>query len=201
MTTTHNKLLVSIPQLKSEGDWLVWKFQVSHAFKASDQWNHITRTTTTEGTDYESKKRKAFYSVLQCIGQKYMPMVMNCRTPKELWDTLCQFFERKTVSNKIYTVMQLYGLRMKKSTRIQDHLCRLDELADQLAAIGEEASKVHKVVVLLRSVQENYSTLVTALLARGDDELTLMFMKQALLDDEQRGKHSESNSITPNSVD
>ena len=84
---------------------------------------------------------------------------------------------------------------------MQDHLCQLDELADQLAAIGE-VSEVHKVAVLLRSVQENYSTLVTALLAQGDDKLTLMFVKQALLDDEQRrGKHSESNSTTPNSGD
>ena len=115
-TTTHDKLLVSIPQLRSERDWLVWKFQVTHALKASDQWNHITGTANIEGTNYESKKQKAFYSVLQCIGQKYVPMVMNCRTPKELWDALCQVFERKTVSNKIYTLMQLYGLRMKKGT-------------------------------------------------------------------------------------
>ena len=35
-------------------------------------------------------------------------------------------------------------------------------------------------------MQDNYSTLVTALLARGDDELTLVFVKRALLDEEQR---------------
>ena len=41
-----------------------------------------------------------------------------------------------------------------------------------------------------------------ALLVQGDDELTLMFMKQTLLNDEQRrGKHSESNSTTPNCGD
>ena len=49
--------------------------------------------------------------------------------------------------------------------------------------------------VLLRSVQDSYSTLVTALLARGDDELTLVFVKQALLDEEQRrGRPSDSGS-------
>ena len=47
-------------------------------------------------------------------------------------------------------------------------------------------SELNKVAILLRSVQESYPTLVTALLARGDDELTLMFVKQALLDEEQR---------------
>ena len=35
-------------------------------------------------------------------------------------------------------------------------------------------------------MQDSYSTLVNALLARGDDELTLVFVKRALLDEEQR---------------
>jgi len=47
-------------------------------------------------------------------------------------------------------------------------------------------SEAHKIAVLLRSVQGTYSTLVTALLTRGDDDLTLVFVKQALLDEEQR---------------
>ena len=150
--------------------------------------------------DYESKKQKAFYAVLQCIRQKYVPMVMSFKTPKELWDTLCQFFKRKTVSNKIYTLMQLYGLRMKRGVKMHNHLHQLDELFDQLAAIGEEVSEVHKVAVLLRSVQESYATLVTALLAREDNELTLVFVKQALLDDEQRrGKSVDADSSTVSS--
>ena len=87
-----------------------------HTLKAADQWDHVPSTANTEGADYESKKQKAFYSVLKCIGQKYVPMVMNCRTQKELWDALCQFFEQKTVSDKIYMLMQLYGLWMKRGT-------------------------------------------------------------------------------------
>ena len=200
MATTHEKVLLNIPQLKNKKDWLVWKFQVKHALKASDQWGHVTGTVSTDSFHYESKKQKAFYAILQCIGQKYVPMVMSCKTPKELWDTLCQFFKRQTVSNKIYTLMQLYGLRMKRGVKMHDHLCQLDELSDQLAAIGEEVSEVHKVAVLLRSVQESYVTLVTALLAQGDDELTLVFVKQALLDDEQRrGKSVDADSSTVSS--
>ena len=115
-----------------------------------------------------------------------MLMVMSCRDPREMWNTLCQFFERKTVSNKVYTLMQLYGLHMKKGTRISEHLCKIDKQSDQLETIRERVSEVHKVAVLLQSVQETYPTLVTALLARGDDELTLVFVKQALLDKVQR---------------
>ena len=186
MATSHEKIFANIPQLTSEKDWLVWKFQVQHTLKAAGQWEFITETANAEAEDYESKKQKAFYSVLQCIGQKFMPMVMSCQTPKGMWDTLCQSFEQKTVSNKVFTLIQLYGLRMKRGTRIQEHLRQLNELSDHLAAIGEAVSEIHKVAVLLRSVQDSYSTLVTALLARGDDELTLVLVQQSLLDKEQR---------------
>ena len=143
MAISQDKLLVNVPQLKkNEKDWLVWKFQVSHALKAAEQWDFVTGTADATAANFESKRQKAFYSILQCIGQKYVPMVMSCDTPKKMWDTLCQFFERKTVSNKIYTLMQLYGLRMKKGTKIHDHLRQLDELADQLTAIGEDVTRL-----------------------------------------------------------
>ena len=61
----HEKIFANIPQLMSEKDWLVWKFQVQNALKAAGQWEFITGTADTEARDYiESKKQKAFYSVL-----------------------------------------------------------------------------------------------------------------------------------------
>ena len=55
-----------------------------HALKAAGQWEFITVISNTEARDYESMKQKIFYSVLQYIGQKYISMVMNCQTPKEI---------------------------------------------------------------------------------------------------------------------
>jgi hypothetical protein len=109
---------------------------------------------------------------------------MRCKNPKELWNTLCELFERKTGSNKVNDLIQLYGLRMKKSESIRDHLRQLEELVDQ------NISELNKVAVLLRSVQETYPTLVTPRLARGDKELTLIFIKQALFDEERRQNRS-----------
>ena len=83
-------------------------------------------------------------------------------------------------------MMQFYGLRMKKDSQTQDHLLKLDQMSNKLAAIGEEVHDNHKLAVLLRSVQDSYPTFVTALLAKGDDNLTLKFAKQVLLDEEQR---------------
>ena len=195
--SNNDRLFGNIPQLNNDKDWQVWKFQVTHALKAASQWEFVTSTASSSTQGYEANRQKAFYSILQCIGQRNIPAVMKCKDPKELWDTLCQLFERKTVSNKVNVLMQLYGLRMKKGGSIRDHLRQLDELVDQLTALEENVSELHKVAVLLRNVQESYPMLVTALLARGDAELTLIFVKQALLDEEQRqssGASSETKS-------
>lgn len=49
-------------------------------------------------------------------------------------------------------------------------------LSDQLASIGETVSK--------KCARELYPMLATVLLTKGEDELTLMVVKQALLDKE-----------------
>ena len=130
MAAATDKIFANISQLKSEKDWPVWKFQVIHALKAAEYWDFVTGNTDPASQGYDSKKQKAFSSMLQCIGQKNIPAMMNCVDPTELWDTLCQLFERKTVSNKVYILMQLYGLHMKKGTKLRDHICHLDELSD-----------------------------------------------------------------------
>lgn len=79
------KLFVNIPQLKSEKDWLVWKFQVMHALKAADLWDYVTGTIERY---VQKQQQKAFYCILQIIVQRYVPMIMGCDQPQQLWDTL-----------------------------------------------------------------------------------------------------------------
>ena len=50
-TASFEKLFMNIPQIKSEKDWLVWKFQVMHAMKAAGLWDHVTGTASREGDD------------------------------------------------------------------------------------------------------------------------------------------------------
>ena len=142
-------------QLKTEKDWPVWKFQVTHALKAAEQWEYAQGKADRTRAEYQAKEEKAFYSILQYIGQRNIPAVKNCKTSQGLWDTLFQIYERKTVSNNVHTLMQLYVLRMKKGSTIHDHLRQIDELSDQLAAIEETVSELNKVAILLKSVQES----------------------------------------------
>ena len=74
---------------------------------------------------------------------------------------------------------------MKEGTSVEAHLKNMKELTDKLAAISAPISEKDEVVILLGSLPQSYSTLVTALEARVD-ELSLSYVQQALLHEEQK---------------
>ena len=98
---------MNIPQITKERDWLVWKFQVQHAFKAAGQWELITGTANIKAEDHEIKETKGLLLGVTVYRAEIHANSDELSNPKNMWDALCQSFEQKAVSNKIYTLMQL----------------------------------------------------------------------------------------------
>ena len=63
----------------------------------------------------------------------------------------------------------------------------MKELTDKLASVGVPISEEDQVVTLLGSLPQKYATLVTPLEARVDD-LTLEFVQQSLIHEDQKQK-------------
>ena len=77
-------------------------------------------------------------------------------------------------------------MEMKEGTTIECHLKQMKELSDQLAAIGAPITEEDQVVTLLGNLPRSFSTLVTALEARVDEGLSLKYVQQALVNEEQK---------------
>ena len=82
---------------------------------------------------------------------------------------------------------------MKEGTSIEAHLKHMKELTDKLAAVGAPIDEEDRVVTLLGSLPQYYSTLVTALEARVDD-IKLDFVQHALMHEEQKLKGQSAHS-------
>ncbi len=78
-------------------------------------------------------------------------------------------------------------------TSVEKHLKEMKELTDQLAVVGVPTAE-DQVVTLLGSMPKKFSTLVTALQARGDDDLSVSYVQQALIHEEH--KFSGSTVLT-----
>uniref|UniRef100_A0A1I8GBN5 RNB domain-containing protein n=1 Tax=Macrostomum lignano TaxID=282301 RepID=A0A1I8GBN5_9PLAT len=77
---------------------------------------------------------------------------------------------------------------MTDGTPVQEHIRCLKELTDKLASINAAVSDEDQVVILLSSLPDSYSHLVTALETRKEEELTLLTVQQALLNEEMKRK-------------
>ena len=86
---------------------------------------------------------------------------------------------------------------MKETTSAEIHLKEKKELTDKLAAVGAPIAEEDRVVTLLGSLPKKYSTLVTALEARGND-LSLSYVQQALIHEEL--KMSENTAVVDTTV-
>ena len=74
---------------------------------------------------------------------------------------------------------------MKDCYSLDDHLRRMKEITDQLAAIKAPIPEDEHIVALLLSLPRSYNTLITALTAKGDD-LSLTQVHQALMSEEEK---------------
>ena len=85
------------------------------------------------------------------------------KDPTEVWQLLCDQFQKRTWANKLALRRKLNSMKMKRKGSVQKHMKSMMELFQELAIVGEPVEEEDKVVQLLASLPEQYDTLVTAL--------------------------------------
>ncbi|UYV73309.1 hypothetical protein LAZ67_10002666 [Cordylochernes scorpioides] len=130
------------------------------------------------------------------IADSQIVHVKNLLTAKATWDTLKNIYERKTLSGKIYLLRKLYSLKLEEDKDMQQHITTMMEIIDKLRTIGETLKDSQITAILLCSLPKSYSNLITMLESRPDDELTLEFTKNKLLDEHTRRVESSKDEST-----
>ena len=174
-------------------NWMTWKFQMRHLLLAKGLWGFVDATeelpedaSAQIREEFKKKEQRAFSTIALAVCTTQLYLITSCEKPKDAWDALCNNFERKTLANKLFLKKQYFRSEMKEGTPIETHLKHMKEITDKLASIGAPISEEDQVVTLLGSLPQSYSTLVTALEARADDELRLANVQQALIHEEMK---------------
>ncbi|UYV75200.1 hypothetical protein LAZ67_12002864 [Cordylochernes scorpioides] len=162
-----------------------------------DLWEVVTENIPDEPKiEWKKKDSKARAIINLSIADSQIVHVKNLLTAKATWDTLKNIYERKTLSGKIYLLRKLYSLKLEEDKDMQQHITTMMELVDKLRTIGETLKDSHITAILLCSLPKSYSNLITMLESRPDDELTLEFTKNKLLDEHTRRVESSKDEST-----
>ena len=131
---------------------------------------------------FEKTQRKTKALLVTSINSFSVHLITECQTPKEIWNKLKESFERNTVTNKLFLKQKFFSLKMKDQDSLDEHLRRMKEIADQLAAIKAPIPEDEHIVALLLSLPRSYNTLITALTTNGDE----LSLAQALVSEEEK---------------
>jgi hypothetical protein len=165
--------------------------------EARELWGHVDGTATSPAlsesssssssaqTAFEKAQRKTKALLVTSINTDLVHLITECQTPKQILDKLKERFQRNTVANKLFLKQKLFSFKMKDCDSLNDHLRRMKEITDQLAAIKAPIPEDEHIVALLLSLPRSYNTLITALTAKGDN-LSLTQVHQALMSEEEK---------------
>lgn len=126
--------------------------------------------------------------------------IKRCASAKEMWDRLQQVHERSNMNNKLYLKRKMHGMRLGKDDSMQEHINAMLEIVERLRGLGEDMKDDDVASLLLCSLPDSYGTLVIALEARPEAELTLDFVQGKLMDEFQRRQESVVHDIAVDSA-
>ena len=152
---------LSIDKFEGAKNWQIWKYQMTAILEARELYGHIdgtlTRPSVSESSSgaiasFEKSLKKTKALIVTSIKSDLIYLITECQTPKEIWDTLKQRFERDTIANKLFLKQRFFSLKMKESDHIDEHLRRMKVITDQLAAIKAPIRDDEHIVALLLSL-------------------------------------------------
>jgi len=117
----------------------------------------------------------------------------NCTTACDTWETLKDYFGKKSLPNKLFLRRKLITMKLEENGNIESHINEMTKIILQLESIGCKIDDGELVTILLSSLPESFSNLVISLESRGDD-LKLDFVKQRLMHEFVKRKDFSCNS-------
>ncbi|KAF2348243.1 Zinc finger CCHC-type [Trinorchestia longiramus] len=165
-------------------------------------WDIVQGTETISSTADEAARRKfesrrdlALATIVLGEDQSQLYLLGDPTDPVEVWRKLQNTFQKKSWANKFRLKKKLFNMKLENGQNLQDHLKVCVELFEELAIIGDAMEEEERVIILLSSLPDRFSTLVTALEAH-EKVPVWEVVTERLLNEErrQRGSPGTTNS-------
>lgn len=184
---------IKIPQFDGT-NFNNWKYRVGILLDERGLRRYIEENLNDILTTVEAEQRggiileekKCISILVQTIHDGQLEYVKEKRTAKEMFDTLCGIFERKSIASQLLLRRQLLMMKYDESDSITDYFLRFDTMIRELKSTGAKMEELDIVVHLLLTLPKGYDNLVTRLETIDQEKLTLEFVKTRLMDEHNK---------------
>lgn len=198
--------------LKGSSNYRTWKFSMKMLLEAKDLWEVVDGSEprpesaagrrdesgqeivlTTAQLNAEKKAqaawdkvaRKAMATIVLGISAEEQENVIDCTTPKEVWDTLEKLYESKGRNRKFMLLQELFRVSMKSGS-MNAYLRSIKEKVSELSKIGTKLEKDVKLAIVMNGLPDEYRYLVVALESQDMDKIDFDELTARLLEEEKK---------------
>lgn len=175
-------------------NYSTWKFRVELLLIKEDLWDVIDGDETLD-VEFYKKDGKARALIGLLVDDSQLLLIKNEKTARATWNALKNYHEKSTLTSKVFLIKKICRTRLSEGGNMEVHVNNMLEMIEKLRNQGENLSERWSVAFLLCSLPDSYDTLITALEARPEEDLTLDLVKSKLLHEYmKRNELSEGRS-------
>ena len=174
-----------------DDNYHVWKQKVELllAFKELD--DHITEPERPIDTDnwseWKKKDAKAKAIIGLTLSDDHLDHVRGAETALEMWNSVVNIFQRRTLLNKLKARRNFYSAQMLDGEKVLTYINRVRQLASDLKSMDVEVEDEDIAMSVLCGLPGKFEHLIVAIDTVADNsKLSLDFVKSRLLQEEQR---------------
>lgn len=189
-------LLKVFPQLKSD-NFDNWLFRLNCLLEEKQLKDVINvesqHLKEEELKNFIIKDAQAKSILVQCLEDKHLNLVKNCRTANEMISALKTAFQRKSIVSKLNLRRKLLSIKCKDE-KLEDYFNSFDTIVRELESIGNKLEEEDKICYLFTGLPIEYNTVITAIETINPENIKYDFVKARLLDEEMKIKSKIENN-------
>lgn len=187
----------------TNNNYFTWKYQMELVLVKEELWDVLigeAPTTVRALSLWNKKDAKARATIGLSVQKDQLVHIRDKSTALQTWIALKNALEKDTLTNRVSLYKRIAMHRMKDTSKMEDHINELVSLFQKLSDLGEQATDQWKIGMLFASLPKKYSTLITALEARNESDLTWSLAFTKILDEHQRQTEGDEETFEQEKV-
>lgn len=178
----------NIEKLNNE-NYFAWKYKMEMLLIKEEVWDVIKDEGPTNPRTilrWQKRDDKARALIGLSVENNQLVHIRDKNSALLTWNSLKQAHEKDTLTTKISIYKKIALHRMQIGGNAEQHINEMSELFQRLKDLGASADEEWMIGMLFALLPKTYSTLVTALEARAESDLTWNMVQSKILDEFER---------------
>ena len=158
-------------RLDGHVNFSAWKERIKCVFEESEVWDIVEKqptipTDVTLLAEFKKLNAKAKRLILDGIRDHIIPHVRGKDYAHEMWATLISLYQSSNENRKMVLREKLKTIKMTKSEGVVAYLTRINNVSDELAAIGDTVAPTELVRIAIQGLPKAWETFVDGIITR-----------------------------------